>query len=88
MFHYSGAKLAAVRYRDHKVVIKGNKGGLPDMSFFNVRRDPGEKYGPLYDGLWAVTPLQNLMRSHMGRIQQFPHRSPEVREEARMTPHD
>ena len=88
MFHYSGAKLAAVRYRDHKVVIKGNKGGLPDMSFFNVRRDPGEKYGPLYDGLWAVTPLQNLMRSHMGRIQQFPHRSPEVREDARMTPHD
>ncbi len=88
MFHYSGGELGAVRYRNHKVVIKGNKGGLPDMEFYNVRRDPGERHGPLYSGLWAITPLQNLMRSHTARIQEFPHRKPKVPKGARLTPHD
>ncbi len=88
MFHYSGPKLGAIRYEDHKVVILGNKGGLPEMEFYNVRRDPGERYGPLYDGLFAVTPIQNVLRSHMARIRKFPHRKAAVAEDARLTPHD
>jgi len=52
------------------------------------KRDPGEKYGALYAGLFAVTPIQMTMRQHMGRIKEFPHRKPEVAEEAQLTPHD
>jgi|GEM_PF-2632854 len=28
------------------------------MDFYNVMRDPGEKFGQLYPGLFAVTPIQ------------------------------
>jgi len=40
-------------------------GGLPGMDFYNVMRDPGEKYGELYPGLVAVTPIQILLQEHM-----------------------
>lgn len=57
--------------------------------FFNVMRDPGEKYGELYPGLFAVTPIQITLRSHMKMIQKFPHRVSEVTPEgAELTPHD
>jgi arylsulfatase len=88
MSHYSGSVLGALRYEDFKVHIKAAHGGLPGMDFYNIRRDPGEKYGALYGGLFAVTPIQRTMRSHMGRIQQFPHRAPGVPSEAQLTPHD
>ncbi len=77
MFHYSGDVIGAVRYEDFKIHIKpGGHGGLPNMDFYNVRRDPGEKRGEFYPGLFAVTPLQNNLRSHMMMIQKFPHRVP------------
>ncbi|MGB0258962.1 MAG: sulfatase-like hydrolase/transferase, partial [Coraliomargarita sp.] len=76
MTHYSGGTLGAVRYEDFKVVIKGNKGGLPDMDFYNIKRDPGERYGAMYAGLFAVTPIQAFMKAHMGMMQQFPNRDP------------
>jgi arylsulfatase len=28
------------------------------MDFYNVRRDPGEKFGAMYQGLFAITPFQ------------------------------
>jgi len=62
--HYSGRHLGAIRYEDFKVHIKAAHGGLPGMDFFNIRRDPGEKYGELYPGLFAVTPMQMLLRQH------------------------
>ena len=77
-----------MRYEDFKVHFKAAKGGLPGMDFYNIKRDPGEKYGALYGGLFAVTPIQMTMRQHMGRIQQFPHRPPDVPKNARVTPHD
>ncbi len=59
--HYSGAELGAIRYEDFKVHIKAAHGGLPGMDFYNIMRDPGEKYGQLYPGLFAVTPIQSLL---------------------------
>jgi arylsulfatase len=88
MAHYSGDVLGALRYENFKVHIKAAHGGLPSMDFYNIKRDPGEKYGALYGGLFAVTPIQMTMRQHIGRIKKFPHRKPEVAKEARVTPHD
>ena len=59
------------------------------MEFYNVMRDPGEKYGQLYPGLFAVTPIQITLREHMKMIQKFPHRISEVTPKgAELTPHD
>jgi len=89
MFHYSGGVLGAIRYEDFKVHIKKGHGGLPGMDFYNVMRDPGEKYGELYPGLFAVTPIQITLREHMKMIQKFPHRVSEVTPKgAELTPHD
>jgi arylsulfatase len=90
MFHYSGSQIGAVRYEDFKIHIKpGGHGGLPNMDFYNVRRDPGEKRGEFYPGLYAVTPLQNMLRSHMMMIRKFPHRVSETMPKgAEITPHD
>ncbi len=76
MTHYSAGTLAAIRFEDFKIHIKPAQGGLPGMEFYNVRRDPGEKYGALYQGLFAVTPIQKFIGSHMEMIRQFPHRDP------------
>ena len=86
--HYSGSHLGAIRYEDFKVHIKAAHGGLPGMDFYNIRRDPGERYGELYPGLFAVTPMQMLLRQHIGRIAQFPHREPEAPKGSELTPHD
>ena len=89
MFHYSGGVLGAIRYEDFKVHIKKGHGGLPGMDFYNVMRDPGEKYGQLYPGLFAVTPIQIALREHMKMIQKFPHRVSEVTPKgAELIPHD
>ena len=89
MFHYSGGTLGAIRYEDFKVHLKGQKGGLPDMDFYNVKRDPGEKFGAMYQGLFAVTPIQNGLRQHMMMVRKFPHRTSEVTPKgAELTPHD
>ena len=66
----------AIRYEDFKVHIKEGHGGLPGMDFYNVKRDPGEKYGQLYPGLFAVSPIQMFIGSHMQMIGKFPHRDP------------
>ena len=89
MFHYSGGVLGAIRYEDFKVHIKEGHGGLPGMDFYNVMRDPGEKFGQLYPGLFAVTPIQSALREHMRLIQKFPHRVSEITPKgAELTPHD
>ncbi len=89
MFHYSGGVLGAIRYEDFKVHITEGHGGLPGMDFYNVMRDPGEKYGELYPGLFAVTPIQITLREHMKMIQKFPHRVSEITPKgAELTPHD
>lgn len=74
--HYSGDVLAAVRYENFKIHIKPGHGGLPGMDFYNIKRDPGEKYGKLYPGLFSVAPIQKFIQSHMGAIQKHPHRDP------------
>ena len=89
IFHYSGGVLGAIRYEDFKVHITGSHGGMPGMDFYNVMRDPGEKFGQLYPGLFAVTPIQNALRDHMLMIRRFPHRVSEVTPQgAELTPHD
>lgn len=74
--HYSGPVLAAVRYEDFKVHITEGHGGLPGMDFYNIKRDPGEKYGKLYPGLFAVAPMGMFIQAHQEMIQKFPHRDP------------
>jgi arylsulfatase len=76
MMHYSGPVLAAVRYEDFKIHISPPKGGLPGMEFYNIKRDPGEKYGKLYPGLFSVAPIQSFIGSHQALIQKFPNRDP------------
>ena len=89
MFHYSGGVLGAIRYEDFKVHLKAGHGGLPGMDFYNVMRDPGEKFGQLYPGLFAVTPIQMILKSHMLMIRKFPNRVSEtVPQGAELTPHD
>jgi arylsulfatase len=89
MFHYSGGTLGAIRYRDFKVHITEGHGGLPGMEFYNVKRDPGEKYGQLYPGLFAVTPIQIIMREHLLKVKEFPHRISDVTPKgAELTAHD
>jgi arylsulfatase len=88
MAYYSGPALGALRYEDFKIHLSEGSGGLPGMDFYNIKRDPGEKYGKLYPGLFAVAPMQMLLGSHMGRIQQFPHRAPMTPEDATLTAHD
>jgi len=89
MFHYSGGEIGAIRYEDFKIHLKEGHGGLPGLDFYNVMRDPGEKYGQLYPGLFAVTPIQMYLRGHMQMIQKFPHRKSEVTPQgAELTPHD
>jgi arylsulfatase A-like enzyme len=89
VFHYSGATLAAIRYEDFKIHLTQGHGGLPGMEFYNVRRDPGEKYGALYPGLFAVAPVQNLVKEHVKLIQKFPNRVSETMPKgAELTPHD
>ena len=52
-------------------------------------RDPGEKYGALYPGLFAVAPLQNYIKNHMLMIGKYPHRQSETMPKgAEITPHD
>ena len=43
------------------------------MDFYNIMRDPGEKFGQLYTGLFAVTPIQITLRDHIRLIQMYPH---------------
>ena len=59
------------------------------MELYNVKRDPGEKFGALYPGLFAVTPIQLILQDHMQQIQKYPHRiSKVVPKGAELTPHD
>ena len=52
-------------------------------------RDPGEKFGQLYQGLFAVTPIQMTLKSHMLMIRKFPNRVSETMPQgAELTPHD
>ena len=89
IFHYSGGVLGAIRYEDFKVHIKEGHGGLPGMDFYNVMRDPGEKFGQLYPGLFAVAPIQSYLKGHMMMIKKFPHRVSEtIPKGAELTPHD
>jgi arylsulfatase A-like enzyme len=89
IFHYSGGTLGAIRYEDFKVHLKEGHGGLPGMDFYNVMRDPGEKFGQLYPGLFAVTPIQTTLKQHMKMIEKFPHRQSEITPKgAELTPHD
>ena len=89
MTHYSGGNLAATRHEDFKIHLKQAHGGLPGMDFYNVMRDPGEKSGQLYPGLFAVTPIQIALRKHMRLIEKLPHRVSEVTPKgAELTPHD
>ena len=76
MTHYSGPVLAAIRYENFKIHIKGVKGGLPAMDLYNIKRDPGEKFGKMYPGLFAISPIQMFMKGHQGMTQKFPHRDP------------
>jgi hypothetical protein len=70
------------------IPISPAHGGLPGMVFYNTKREPSEKYGQLYSGLFELAPIQLTMRQHMGRVARFSHRPSETPEGAVLTPHD
>lgn len=75
LFHYSGNSLQAVRMEQFKLhITPGSRGGLPNYELYNIQRDPGEKFGQMFNHLWAVVPFQNLVAMHMEYVRQFPHR--------------
>jgi len=39
------------------IPISPTHGGLPGMVFYSIKRDPGEKYGQLYSGLFELAPI-------------------------------
>lgn len=89
MFHYSGGRLGAIRWRNIKALIEGTgHGGLPGITMTNIRRDPGEKFLSMYPYLWSVAPFQHFVKSHMDLVSEFPHRQPGLSEDAALTPHD
>jgi hypothetical protein len=61
MAHYSGPALGALRYEDLKVYITEGSCGPQEMDFYNIKRQPGEKYGKLYPGVFAVALMQMLL---------------------------
>jgi arylsulfatase len=74
MVHYSGPKVGALRLGDYKAVMgSGGGGGLPSFEFYNVVRDPGERYGKMYPYLWFIQPVSDLMQKHMQLIEKYPH---------------
>jgi len=75
MFYYSGKDLKAIRMEDHKlVIVPGSRGGLPNYELYNLIRDPGEKFGSMYQHLWAIVPFQRMVGGHMKLIQKYKHR--------------
>ena len=75
LFHYSGKDLKAVRIGAHKLhITSGSEGGLPNFEFYNITRDPGEKFNARMSGLWAVAPFQRMVASHQRLIERHPHR--------------
>ena len=92
MFHYDGKQVGAVRNGDLKLFIRDSHGGLPPIEVYNIRRDPRETHGAMYNYLWTVTPFQNLLKKHMQMIDKFPHRvlkpQHDTPDQAELTPHD
>jgi len=81
IFHYSGAVLGALRIGDYKAHFSTTpSGGLPHMKVYNIARDPKETHGSMYNYLWLVTPIENVLKLHRALIKKFPHRKPEVEE--------
>jgi arylsulfatase len=75
VFHYSGDKLKAVRYKDMKMVF-GDKdfGGFNKPEFFNLKRDIGEKHPQFYDALPFLQPFLDMVQAHEMRRRAFPDR--------------
>jgi arylsulfatase len=71
IFHYSGAKIGAVRLFNHK--LAGLEKGLFGAKMYNVIRDPREEH-PYTGFLHLITPFQTLFASHQAFIKKFPHR--------------
>jgi arylsulfatase A-like enzyme len=75
MFYYSGKDLKAIRMEDHKlVIVPGSRGGLPNYELYNLLRDPGEKFGSMYNHLWSIVPFQRMVGGHKQLIKKYPHR--------------
>lgn len=77
MYHYSGEHVAAVRTGNFKFHFKGkSKGGIPNMEFYNIMRDPGEEFGSIYPSLWAVAPTKKAVGMHKMMMMKYPNRAP------------
>ena len=76
MFYYSGNKVGAIRIGDYKAHFKQHGGGLPHFEIYNISRDPRETHGAMYNYLWLVTPLDDVLKMHNQMIEKFPNRKP------------
>jgi arylsulfatase len=76
MFHYSGAKLGAVRLGQYKRHLAAAHGGLPGKDFYDIYKDPKEEHGVMAELLWAWVPFDDFTRIHNKLIEKYPHRKP------------
>jgi len=77
IFHYergsdpkdlrSGMKLGALRYENIKYHV--NKG-----EYYNIIRDPGEKFSSPDPYLWAIIPFAQIIERHKEQMTRFPNR--------------
>ena len=76
MFHYSGPQIGAVRMGDLKMHMGPEKGGVPQVDFYNIMRDPREEHGKESKGsmLAHLIPFRRLIQGHMMMKQRFPDR--------------
>ena len=76
MFHYSGPELGAVRYYWNKMILMGEKGGIPQSEVYNIMRDPREEHFKPAKGnsLLLKVPFNRLIAGHMQMKKKFPDR--------------
>lgn len=76
IFHYSGAKLGAVRWGNLKMHYGEEKGGIPEFKLYNIMRDPREEHGDDMQGtmLSMNIPFQHFVRKHLAMKKEFPDR--------------
>ena len=72
VFHYSKAKLEAVRKDQLKFRTKPEE---PHRNCYNLQHDPGERYPDMVRYcLWAAPGFGKMIQDHNAMIEKFPHR--------------
>lgn len=73
VFIYQSFKLAAVVKEHFKLDLSSAGSNLVVAPFFDLLRDPGEKYPVVTPvGAWAASPIERILERHMAWKQRYP----------------